>query len=125
MSKWEVNGLFRMPSGRYLPCGLNIIHQLWWRFMPGVIINVKWPVGNIIVDDTDPRWDWSLGSTLQEGFSADPNDHYRPWMEKHIGKQGWDWDWGMANRDATENRLTIKIRRKYQDYAIIAKLQWS
>lgn len=125
MAKWEVNGLFRMPSGRYLPCGLNIIHQLWWRFMPGVIINVKWPVGNITVDDTDPRWDWSLGSTLQEGFSADPNDHYRPWMEKHIGKQGWDWNWGMADRDATENRLTIKIRRKYQDYAIIAKLQWS
>jgi hypothetical protein len=125
MAKWEVNGLFRMPSGRYLPCGLNIIHQLWWRFMPGVIINVKWPVGNITVDESDPRWDWSLGSTLQEGFSADPNDHYRPWMEKHIGKQGWDWDWGMADRDATENRLTIKIRRKYQDYAIIAKLQWS
>ena len=125
MAKWEVNGLFRMPSGRYLPCGLNIIHQLWWRFMPGVIINVKWPVGNITVDESDPRWDWSLGSTKQEGFSADPNDHYRPWMEKNIGKQGWDWNWGMADRDATENRLTIKIRRKYQDYAIIAKLMWS
>jgi len=118
MAKWEVNGLFRMPSGRYLPCGLNIIRQIWWRFMPGVIINVKWPVGWAILHE-GPDGD----QTAVE--SADPNDHYRPWMEKHIGKQGWDWDWGMADRDATDNRLTIKIRRKYQDYAIIAKLQWS
>jgi hypothetical protein len=116
MAKWEVNGLFRMPSGRYLPCGLNIIRQLWWRFIPGVVINVKWPRA-ILHDDNDG------GQTSV--MSADPNDHYRPWMEKNVGKQGWDWDWGMADRDATENRLTIKIRRKYQDYAIIAKLQWS
>jgi hypothetical protein len=46
-------------------------------------------------------------------------------MEKNVGRQGWDWNWGIANNDATENRLTIKIRRKYQDYAIIAKLMWS
>mgnify|MGYP000947649466 CR=1 FL=1 len=126
MAKWEVNGLFQIPSGRYLPCGLNIIHQLWWRFMPGVIINVKWPAGNIIVDDKDPRW-CDLGGAVwvDLGFSADPNDHYRPWMEEHVGRQGWDWNWGLADTDATENRLTIKIRRKYQDYAIIAKLQWS
>lgn len=125
MAKWEVKGLFQMPSGRYLPCGLNIIHQLWWRFMPGVIINVKWPVGNIVVDENDPRWDWSLSASLQEGFSSDPNDHYRHWMEKNVGKQGWDWDWGLADQDATGSRLTIKIRRKYQDCAIIAKLMWS
>lgn len=125
MAKWEVNGLFRMPSGRYLPCGLNIIHQIWWRFVPGVIFNVRWPVGEITIGEDDPRWDWSLGSSLQSGYSADPNDHYRPWLEKHVGRQKWDWDWGMADRDATDNRLTIKIRRKYQDYAIIAKLMWS
>jgi hypothetical protein len=118
MAKWEVNGLFQMPSGRYLPCGLNIIRQIWWRFMPGVVINVKWPTGWAVLDE-DPDG----GQTAVE--SADPNDHYRPWMEKNVGKQGWDWDWGMADRDATDNRLTIKIRRKYQDYAIIAKLQWS
>jgi hypothetical protein len=125
MAKWEVKALFQMPSGRYLPCGLNIIHQIWWRFVPGVIFNVRWPVGTITIDDTDPRWDWSLGSTLQEGYSADPNDHYRPWLEKHVGRQKWDWDWGLADTDATENRLTIKIRQKYQDCAIIAKLMWS
>lgn len=125
MSKWEVNGLFRLPSGRYLPCGLNIVQKLWWRFVPGVVINVRWPTGTITIDDSDPRWDWSLSSTLQQGFSADPNDHYRPFMEKYVGRQGWDWNWGMADRDATDNRLTIKIRQKYANYAIIALMRWA
>jgi hypothetical protein len=125
MAKWEVKSLFRLPSGRYLPCGLNIIDQLWWKFVPGVIITVKWPVGNITIDDSDPRWDWSLGSKLQEGFSADPNDHYRPDLEKNIGKQGWDWNWGTADMDATNNTLTIKFRKKFSDAAMMYKLKWS
>src|SRR3990167_6179075 len=25
--------------------------------------------------------------------SADPNAIYRPWLEKHVGKQLVDWDW--------------------------------
>ena len=49
----------------------------------------------------------------------------RPWLEQHVGKQGRDWNWGMANMDATENRLTIKIRQKYAKYATIAAIQWS
>lgn len=93
--------------------------------MPGVVINVKWPAGNITVDENDPRWDWSMGASLQEGFSADPNDHYRPWMEKNVGKQGWDWNWGLADRDATDNRLTIKIRRKHAKHATIAAMKWN
>ena len=125
MSKWEINGLYRIPSGRYLPCGLNIIHQLWWRFVPGVIINVKWPKGPLVVDHNDPRWVDLGGAVWVSIDSADPNDHYRPWMEKHVGKQGWDWNWGMANNDATENRLTIKIRQKHAKYATIAAMRWS
>jgi hypothetical protein len=57
--------------------------------------------------------------------SADPNDHYRPYLEKHVGKQGVDWNWGMANRDATDNRLTIKVRQKHQKYATILSLMWN
>jgi len=125
MAKWEVNGLFQMPSGRYLPCGLNIVQKLWWWLVPGVIINVKWPKGPLVVDHNDPRWVDLGGAVWVSIDSADPNDHYRPWMEQHVGRQGWDWNWGMADRDATDNRLTIKIRRKYQDCAIIAKLMWS
>lgn len=118
MSKWEVNSLFQMPSGRYLPCGLNIVQKLWWWLVPGVIINVKWPKGWVVLHEDS---DGSCVSTE----SADPNDHYRPWMEKNVGKQGWDWNWGLADRDATDNRLTIKIRRKHAKYATIAAMRWS
>ena len=48
MANAEIKSLFRLPSGRYLPCGLNIWHQLWWRFVPGVVVNVKWPKGWVV-----------------------------------------------------------------------------
>lgn len=126
MAKWEVKNLFQLPSGRYLPCGLNIWQQLWWRFMPGPVISVRWPRGNIVVNDEDPRWvDWGGAVWVNLGFSADPNDHYRPWLEANVGRQGWDWNWGMANSDATQDRLTIKIRQKKASYATIAAVRWS
>ena len=86
--------------------------------MPGVVINVRWPRGWVVLHD-----DGQGGQTSVD--SADPNDHYRPWMEKHMGRQGWDWNWGMADRDATDNRLTIKIRQKYAEHATIAALKWA
>ena len=125
MSSSEIKGLFFLPSGRYMPMGLNILQKLWWRFVPGVVVNVKWPSGKIVVNDKDPRWVDLGGAVWVEFESADPNDHYRPWMEQHVGRQGRDWNWGMANMDATENRLTIKIRQKYAKYAMIAAIQWS
>lgn len=124
MAKLEIKKLFELRKGRYLPCGLNIKEKLWWRFMPGVVINVKWPVGEVVIDESMPQWDWTIGPSRYIVNSADPNDHYRPWMEKHVGRQKWDWDWGMADRDATDNRLTIKIRRKHANYATIAALRW-
>lgn len=125
MSKLEVKKLFEFRKGRYLPCGLNIVDRLWWRFMPGVVINVKWPKGQVKVGPSHRDGYSGYGPEFEYVDSADPNDHYRPWMEQHVGKQGRDWNWGVANNDVAENRLTIKIRRKYQDCAIIAKLQWS
>lgn len=125
MAKWEVKKLFEIRQGRYLPCGLNIIEKMWWRFMPGTVINVKWPVGEIVVVDTDPRWDWSLGATFQSGTSADPNDHYRPWMEANVGRQKWDWDWGLVENDTIDNRLTIKFKRGKENQAMIAAMRWA
>ena len=127
MSTSEIKGLFFLPSGRYIPMGLNILQKLWWRFVPGVVINVRWPSGVIVAGPgpEDPRWhDWG-GAAYITFESADPNDHYRPWMEQHVGRQGWDWNWGMADRDATDNRLTIKIRQRHARYATIAAMRWS
>jgi hypothetical protein len=133
MSKFEISsirGLFFMRDinnhvKHYYPCGLNLRDKLWWWLMPGVIINVTWPRETMIVVGFGHR-KWSgMGPMYEEVYSTDPNDHYRPWLEKYVGKQGWDWDWGMANNDVAENRLTIKIRRKYAKYATIAMMQWS
>jgi hypothetical protein len=125
MSKLEIKKLFEIRSGRYLPCGLNFIEKLWWRFVPGTIINVKWPKGDLVITEDNPLWDWTIGPSRYVIESADPNEHYRPWMEANVGRQGWDWNWGMANNDASDNRLTIKIRQKYKEAAVMAKLLWS
>jgi hypothetical protein len=89
---------------------LNILSNLWWKYMPGTIIEVKWPIGK---------------------DSADPNHYYRPDLEKYAGKQGWHWDWrigGVAaeNQDGTKgyDTLLIKFCRSREDYAIVAKLKW-
>ena len=129
MSKFEINAIFKFKGkygDHYMPCGLNIKDKLWWRFMPGAVINVTWPRGDIVVDHNDPRWQDMGGAVwVNLGFSADPNDHYRPWLEANVGRQGWDWNWGMGGHDVAENRLTIKIRQKYSKYATIAALNWS
>ena len=125
MSKSEINGLFRWQSGNYIPYGLNLWQKLWWRFVPGVVINVCWPKGKIRVGPSH-KLGWNgIGDYFEYVESADPNDHYRPWLEEHVGKQGWDWQWGMANNDVAANRLTIKIRQKYAKYATMAALRWS
>lgn len=127
MARWEINGLFRSPSGRHLPVGLNIWQKLWWRFVPGEVINVKWPRGDIVAGPgpEDPLWYDLGGAAYIRFYSADPNDHYRPWLEANIGRQGWDWNWGMAARDALDDRLTIKIRRKHAVYATMLALRWN
>ena len=124
--KLEIKKLFFFPSGRHMPCSLDIIEKLWWRFMPGTVINVRWPSGNIVVNDEDPRWQDMGGAVWVDlGFSADPNDHYRWWLEKHVGRQGWDWNWGVAGDDVAANRITIKIRQGKAKYATLAGLLWS
>ena len=96
----------------------RLIESAWWRWMPGVTFTVKWPVGWVILDQMPD------GSTTS-AFSADPNSHYRPWMEKNVGRQGWDWQWALHDNNAAENRLTIKIRNKHAKWATMATLQWS
>lgn len=126
MSKHEIKRLFQFPSGRYMPMGLNFYQKLWWKFVPGVVIKVKWPRGNIVVNDQDPRWvDWGGAVWVDLGFSADPNDHYRWYMEKYIGKQGWDWNWGLSDNDTAEDMMTIKIKKSKSKYATIIGLMWS
>ena len=93
--------------------------------MPGATISVAWPRDEIEIDESHPSWNWTIGPCRYKVFSADPNEHYRPYLEKHVGRQKWDWDWGMAGTDGEDDRLTIKIRRKHAEYATILALRWA
>ena len=125
MSKREIYGINWFPRSGWMPCGLNFYEKIWWRFMPGVVMNVAWPTGQVKVGPSHRDGYAGYGPEFEYIDSADPNDHYRPWMEKYVGKQGWDWNWGVCIKDVSENRLTIKIRRKHAKYATIAALRWS
>jgi hypothetical protein len=104
----------------------QIWQRLWWRFVPGEVINVRWPAGNIVVDHNDPRWQDMGGAVWVDlGFSSNPHDHYRPELEEKCGRQGWDWEWGLRGNDAAENRLTIKIRKKHAKWASYFALKWN
>lgn len=121
----EIKGLFQISNGRYLPCGLNLWQKLWWRFVPGVIIKVRWPSGDLVITEDNPLWDWTLGPSKYIVESSDPNEHYRPELEKLVGKQGRHWQWGLADDDLTNNLLTIKIVKSKSTLASYLALKWS
>ena len=109
MAKWEIHYRF------------GIIDKLWWQLMPGTEFEVRWPTGW-----TEPEP--AAGGGFIQFESADPNDHYRPWLEKHVGKQGWDWNWRIGNIATTtgeRDTIWIKIRRGRAKYATIAALRWA
>jgi hypothetical protein len=78
-------------------------NNLWWKFIPGKKIKVRWPV---------------------DESSADPNYHYRPLLEELVGDQGWDWDWRLEDNDLNENTLTIKFRRGKIEDALYFYMLW-
>ena len=103
---------------------MSWIEKLWWRYMPGVCITVQWPSGEVVIDNNDPRW-VDVGTVWVRLPSADPNDFYRPYLEKNVGKQGWDWNWGLVDNDAADNTITIKLRQKHSKHATIIGLMWT
>ena len=87
--------------------------QLWWKFMPGIEVVLLWPDGKVKIRNEDCV------------LSADPNDHYRPWLEENVGKQGWDWDWKVhGDYTAGSSQLLLKIRRSKAQFATMAALKW-
>jgi len=98
----------------------GIVHALWWRFVPGETITVTWPTGWAVLNDD------TQGGTTQV-LSSDPNDHFRPWLEKNVGKQGWDWNWRISQvGDGTSNMgcLDIKFRKSKAKWASLFLLKW-
>jgi len=82
--------------------------RIWWRkkrFQHSIVI--KCPTGW-----TKPDY---LGNFKN---SSDPNDHFRPWLELHCGKQGVDWDWIMIE-DGQYLRVYIYDRKMASLFALV------
>ena len=114
----RIRGLFFFKINQWMPYQLGFWQQLWWLFVPGVVINVPWPRGWVVLQENPD-------GTKVSTESADPNDHYRPELERLVGRQGWAWNWGLADSDATNDRLTIKIRQDKARYATLLALRWA
>ena len=90
--------------------------------MPGTCIHMSWPVGPVNV--TNPCGEISL----QQGpESADPNDHWRAWLEREVGKQGVAWDWmighvGTSPSSVDRDTVLIKFRFDKANSATAFKL---
>lgn len=86
--------------------------KLWWKFMPGVVVKVKWPRGWYPLDES--------GSVDCE--TSDPNTAYRWYLEQYVGKQGWDWNWKIGSYE--NDSLCIKLRSGKDEYADMIALKW-
>lgn len=98
-------------------------NRVWWRMFCGYRISVPWPHGPIEVEPEDWRWfpnSAHTGTVIID--SADPNDHYRPELERLCGRQGWDWDWQIAN---DSNRVVIGFRRGHEQLATYFLIRWA
>lgn len=99
----------------------NPFRNIWWKFMPGETITTKWP--SLSWTDQD-----HLGN---QTWSSDPNDHWRPWLEQNVGKQGWDWDWRIGQSgfrydgERFGDILEIKFRKKHRGKAVEFVLKWA
>lgn len=101
------------------------IRRMIFSLRRQVAVTVRWPVGMIAVNEQDPRWDSTLGAQQQQCFSSDPNDHYRPEIERTVGRQGLDWDWGFEGNNCAENRLTIRFLKKHESLASYFAMKWN
>lgn len=87
------------------------LYKQWWHYKTGKVITVPWPTG--IIDAT----------TSKAVFSSDPNEHYRPWLEENVGKQGLDWDWSLNAGDL--ETLIIRFVKGKEHLAVQASLMWN
>ena len=88
------------------------ISLLFWKLIPGLVITLKWPNGVCLVKYYD--------DVYKEEQSADPNDHYRPYLEEQVGKQFRTWDWKLDG-----DNILLKLRFDKKDVATMIGLKWS
>ena len=125
MGRWRIQEDARLAKVEIVKRTATPFRNLWWYCMPGTTVTVNWPSG------------WTEGDHLGNQIqSADPNDHFRPWLETNVGKQGWDWDWRMGKITGAQgsgngqtilscDTLTIKFRKGKEKYASLFLLRYA
>lgn len=82
----------------------------WWRWIPGESISVPWP----------------------RDLPFDPGQQYRPWLEEHVGRQLWHWDWrwygymegGRYGSREVYDEVEIRVRRDRVHLITLIALKW-
>lgn len=97
-----------------VPISVRLAKDAYWRLAAGATVTLPWP-----------RKYWlDLGGGMSV-HSDEPNDHYRPWLEANVGRQGWDWRWDYHHLSATEAVVILTVRKGKAPLASAAALKWS
>lgn len=59
------------------------------------------------------------------GPYSDPNDHYRDYLEQHIGTQGKDWEWHAYPPSNFTKIIILIFDDSKQESAFIMQMMWS
>lgn len=89
---------------------IDLWSWIWWKWIPGQNIRIAWPANK-------PFAPWET---------------YGPWLEKHVGRQHWHWDWkfyghmegGRYGSREVYDEVEIRIRRDRQHLATYILLLW-
>lgn len=99
---------------RVLSRSYRLRSKLWFSLMAGRSLVMPWPTGWTQTDDNGVSYE-----------SADPNDHWRPWLEANVGRQGWDWDWRLAQSlVGYHDNLEITFRRGREEAMMRFAMRW-
>lgn len=71
----------------------GLVDKIYWGFNFGETIIVEWPK------------------------KQDPNNEWRTWLEKNVGRQGFDWHWKVDYTKAKSSGFQIKIKFRKKVYA--------
>jgi len=119
-----------------LMCHFGIVNAVKWHLLKGSCVIAAWPEWcEVTVDHNDLAWiDWGGAVTLTRD-TDDPNWHYRPFLDKNVGKFGKDWMWRvhpgtkeadkLGTYDVDHAVLEIRLHKRKAKWASILQLKWS
>ena len=88
----------------------GIFPSLLWKFWLRQEVEIPWPHG------------WTPQDHLgNSALTADPNEWYREWLEKHVGRQNWTWDWDIGS---TGDPYTLVLKFRNPKHATLFTLTW-